>query len=106
MLFLRPLRYAAHLSSPEDGVFGAGPHTDYGLLTILATDGTPGLQVFHNDRWFDVPYVGGSLLINLGDMAERCGAVADLLVLLCAAGARARELECCWAFPYWCSTHQ
>lgn len=33
------------VSAPTDGVFGCGAHSDYGMLTILATDGVPGLQV-------------------------------------------------------------
>lgn len=35
----------AQVSAPTDGVFGCGAHSDYGMLTILATDGVPGLQV-------------------------------------------------------------
>lgn len=42
---LRPLRYAAAASKPEEGIMAAGAHSDYGVLTILATDATPGLQV-------------------------------------------------------------
>jgi hypothetical protein len=42
---LRPLKYAAAASDPEAGVMAAGAHSDYGVLTILAIDGTPGLQV-------------------------------------------------------------
>lgn len=38
---------AAEQSVPEDGVFGAGAHSDYGMLTLLKTDDVPGLQV----RW-------------------------------------------------------
>lgn len=81
MLFLRPLHYSATRSSPEDGVYGAGAHTDYGMLTILATDGTPGLQVLRQRQWVDVPAMPGALIINLGDMAERCA--MDLSVPHC-----------------------
>ena len=73
MLFLRPLHYSAVQSRPEDGVFGAGAHSDYGLMTILATDGTPGLEILHEGAWTPVQLVDGAVLINLGDMAERCG---------------------------------
>lgn len=41
---LRPLHYSREASRPEEGVFGCGAHTDYGMLTLLAMDG-PGLQV-------------------------------------------------------------
>jgi isopenicillin N synthase-like dioxygenase len=71
MLFLRPLHYSPALSSPSGGVYGAGAHTDYGMLTILATDGTPGLQVLQNRQWADVPHISGAVVINLGDMTER-----------------------------------
>lgn len=36
---------AAEPSAPEDGIFGAGAHSDYGMLTLLKTDDVPGLQV-------------------------------------------------------------
>ena len=42
---LRPLKYAAAASDPKAGIMAAGAHSDYGVLTILAIDGTPGLQV-------------------------------------------------------------
>ena len=72
MLFLRPLRYSPAISSPADGVLGAGAHSDYGLFTLLATDGTPGLQIQQQGRWLDVPHVPHALVVNVGDMAERC----------------------------------
>ncbi len=47
---------------------GAGAHTDYGALTLLATDGTAGLQVRGKDSaWLDVPHVDGALVVNIGD---------------------------------------
>ena len=27
------------------GIYGCGAHSDYGVMTLLATDGTPGLQI-------------------------------------------------------------
>jgi hypothetical protein len=37
---------SATKSCPEDGAFGIGAHSDYGMITFLATDGVPGLQVW------------------------------------------------------------
>jgi isopenicillin N synthase-like dioxygenase len=33
------------VSNPAKGVYGAGAHSDYGLITLLATDDVVGLQV-------------------------------------------------------------
>ncbi|GMF39430.1 unnamed protein product [Phytophthora fragariaefolia] len=46
---------------------GSSPHTDWGFLTLILQDPVGGLQVFHNDKWVDVPYVPGTLVANAGD---------------------------------------
>jgi isopenicillin N synthase-like dioxygenase len=56
-------------SSPDR--WGVAEHTDYGLLTILADDGTPGLEVRTRDGWVSVDPVEGGFVCNLGDMLER-----------------------------------
>ncbi len=65
---LRLLRYPA-----GDGLGpGAGEHTDYGNLTILATDGVAGLQVRRRDgAWTAAPHVAGALVCNIGDCLMR-----------------------------------
>ena len=57
----------------ELGQLGMGPHTDYGIVTVLwADDVMPGLQVLDSDgRWHDVRPLSGALLINLGDLLAR-----------------------------------
>jgi isopenicillin N synthase-like dioxygenase len=40
-------------------------------MTILATDSSPGLQIYQNDSWQDVPAIPDTFIINLGDMLER-----------------------------------
>jgi len=51
---------------------GAGAHTDWGALTLVAGDGTPGLQVkTHEGEWLDVPTIPGSFVVNVGDMLQR-----------------------------------
>jgi isopenicillin N synthase-like dioxygenase len=54
----------------DDG-WGVAEHTDYGLLTILATDDHAGLQVHAPDGWIEVPADPGVFVVNLGDMLER-----------------------------------
>lgn len=50
----------------------AGAHTDYGTLTILWTDGAPGLQVEAIDgSWLDAEPVDGALIVNIGDLMQR-----------------------------------
>jgi isopenicillin N synthase-like dioxygenase len=51
--------------------WGVGEHTDYGLLTLLATDGTPGLQVNSYGEWIDAPADADLIICNLGDMLDR-----------------------------------
>jgi isopenicillin N synthase-like dioxygenase len=51
---------------------GAGAHTDYGNLTILATDAVAGLQVrARTGGWIDAPYIAGAFVCNIGDCMMR-----------------------------------
>jgi isopenicillin N synthase-like dioxygenase len=52
------------------GQLRAGPHTDYGSLTVLKTEDKPGgLEVLDAaGNWMPVPVVPGTLIINLGDL--------------------------------------
>ncbi len=48
------------------------PHTDYGLITLLATDGVAGLEVKPlGGAWTPVDARPGQLVVNLGDMMAR-----------------------------------
>ena len=70
MATLRLLHYPAGSGARDE--IGAGAHTDYGALTLLATDGTAGLQVQGKDGgWLDVPHVPGALVVNIGDCLMR-----------------------------------
>ena len=52
------------------GQWGAGEHTDYGVLTILKQDTAGGLQVFTKGNWVDAPYIEDSFICNIGDMLD------------------------------------
>lgn len=64
-----PVRFGADAPA---GRAGAGAHTDYGNLTLLATDGVAGLQVRRRDgAWIDVPALPGGFVCNIGDCLMR-----------------------------------
>ena len=59
-------------SEPGPGQLGMGPHTDYGIVTVLWADPVPGLEIHGADgRWHPVRPAGGALLVNLGDAIAR-----------------------------------
>ncbi|KAH7512900.1 hypothetical protein FEM48_Zijuj12G0139200 [Ziziphus jujuba var. spinosa] len=73
---LRLLHYGGHTSDPSKGLFGAGAHSDYGLITLLATDEVLGLQICKDkdakpQKWEYVSPLKGAFIVNLGDMLER-----------------------------------
>ena len=52
--------------------FGVGPHTDFGVLTVLCQDDVGGLQVQDLDgRWVAAPPIPGTLVVNVGDLLAR-----------------------------------
>ena len=53
------------------GQLRRGAHTDYGAFTMVAAEQIPGLQIFVEDQWVDVPAVPDSFVVNLGDMMAR-----------------------------------
>jgi len=55
-------------ADPAPGQQRMGPHTDYGIVTVLWSDGAPGLEVFVDGRWRSVTPNPGALLVNLGDL--------------------------------------
>jgi len=62
--------YPAQFSPPLAGQLRAGPHTDYGTLTIVAPTAAPGgLQIrTRNGQWEDVHVEPGTFVVNIGDM--------------------------------------
>ncbi len=71
MATLRLLHYPAPPagSAPRTG---AGAHTDYGNLTLLATDDVGGLEVrARSGEWIEAPVVPGAFIVNIGDCLMR-----------------------------------
>jgi isopenicillin N synthase-like dioxygenase len=65
------LHYPPLSQPPLPGQLRAGAHTDFGSLTILQRDETPGgLEVFSGDAWLKVPDIAGTLVVNLGDLMQ------------------------------------
>ena len=72
MLTLRMLRYPPHPQDADERTFGAGAHTDWGALTILAQDGHGGLEVqMPGGDWVAATPQAGCFVVNLGDMIPR-----------------------------------
>jgi len=71
MALLRGNYYPERPDWAGDKDFGIAAHTDYGCLTLLATDGVPGLEVQIRDGgWLPVAAQPGTFIINFGEMLE------------------------------------
>jgi len=65
------LHYPPLAQPPLPGQLRAGAHTDFGSLTILQRDETPGgLEVFSGDAWLKVPDIAETFVVNLGDLMQ------------------------------------
>lgn len=55
-----------------DAALGAAPHTDFGMITLLAQDPIGGLELKKRDgEWIAAPYIDGTLVVNIGDLFQR-----------------------------------
>ncbi len=69
---LRMLHYPASAEEVARRDGGAGEHTDYGNVTILATDGVAGLEVLtRQGEWINAPSIPGAFVCNIGDCLMR-----------------------------------
>lgn len=69
---LRLLRYPPQPQNASKNLFGAGAHTDWGAITLLAQDSVGGLEVkLPSGNWVSAPPIANSFVINLGDMIPR-----------------------------------
>jgi isopenicillin N synthase-like dioxygenase len=72
MATLRLLHYPPTDHPPQQGQLGAGVHTDYGNVTLLATDSVGGLMVRdRSGQWLDAPVIPGAFVCNIGDCLMR-----------------------------------
>jgi isopenicillin N synthase-like dioxygenase len=62
--------YPPQPDAPLPGQYRCGPHSDFGLVTILyRDDASGGLEVQDNaGAWHAVPVVPGTFVVNIGDM--------------------------------------
>ncbi|MEO4042305.1 2OG-Fe(II) oxygenase family protein [Hoeflea sp. CAU 1731] len=69
---LRLLRYPPRPAALDEGQLGAGEHTDYECVTLLATDEVGGREVHSRDgRWLAAPYIPDTFVCNIGDCLMR-----------------------------------
>ncbi|KAK9180129.1 hypothetical protein WN943_029336 [Citrus x changshan-huyou] len=58
--------YYPECPQPELSI-GIATHSDPGFVTVLIQDQIGGLQVFHEDQWFDIAPVPGALVLITND---------------------------------------
>jgi isopenicillin N synthase-like dioxygenase len=76
MVIMSPLHYPPQAASSgqqvDESRIGAGAHSDYGCLALLAQDDKGGLQVRNTaGRWIDARPIPGTFVVNVGDMLAR-----------------------------------
>lgn len=69
---VRLIRYPPQPPSARANQIGAGAHTDWGGVTVLAQDDIGGLEVQNVDGdWVEAPPIAGTFVVNLGDLMAR-----------------------------------
>ncbi|KMT09542.1 hypothetical protein BVRB_6g130040 [Beta vulgaris subsp. vulgaris] len=67
--FICLTHYYPPCPQPELAI-GINQHADNDTITILLQDEIGGLQVLHDDQWYEVPHIPGALVVNTGDMLQ------------------------------------
>lgn len=69
---MRLLHYLPRPVAATSRSFGAGAHTDWGAVTVLAQDDSGSLEVLDKANvWVPVPPEPGAFVINVGDMLQQ-----------------------------------
>jgi len=69
---VRMLRYPPHPGTFDGKQYGAAPHTDYGVLTLLTQEDVSGLELRTSDgEWLPVMPPPGGFICNIGDCLMR-----------------------------------
>ena len=77
--------------------FGIAPHTDYGCLTLLFTEGTPGLEVeLPSKKWERVNVKKNEMIVNFAEMLEIWWKNKSRLHDIKSLGVAARDFQ----FPF------
>jgi isopenicillin N synthase-like dioxygenase len=64
--------YPPQAPDAGDDQFGVGPHTDFGVMTLLCQDDVGGLQVqMAQGDWIHAPPMPGTLIVNVADLLAR-----------------------------------
>lgn len=66
---------------------GTSKHADNNFMSILLQDDIGGLQVFHQNKWIDVPHVPGALVVNIGDLIQAS------LIIICLYLSKLHNLD-------------
>lgn len=70
---LRILHYPPLSDEVEENAIRAAAHEDINLITLLPAATAPGLEVMDvSGNWHSVPCDKGSIIINVGDMLQKC----------------------------------
>jgi len=69
---LRLLHYPPQQGPITRVQMGAGEHTDFGCITLLAQDDIGGLEVLNKEgKWVEVQPIPFSFIVNIGDLMSR-----------------------------------